>query len=197
MTTVEIGRIVRLQVQSSSLKAGEARARYYDPAPLLSVQRFEAAAEGVTVQGPEGVLLDVHHARHPQTKNRTLTNSVSVGFTSHYARMRARFGAHLTDGIAGENILVETVRDLDPGDVERGFLVEGSDGRRVILGSVGVAHPCVEFSRFALEDRQAAPLVVSEVLRFLDNGVRGYYALVDSSSPMRVELGDCVSLIEA
>lgn len=196
MTAVEIGRIVRLQVQQSSLKAGEVRARYYDPTPIVSVPSFEATAEGVTIDGPIGPILDVHHAHHPMTKNRTLTNSISIGFMSHYKRMRERFDAHLTDGIAGENILVETDRAFDLADVEHGFVIEGADGRRVSLVSISVAHPCVEFSRFALADGQAAPFVVSEALKFLDNGLRGFYALVDSETPSRVEVGDRVSLIQ-
>lgn len=196
MSAVEIGRVVRLQIQRNSLKAGERPAQYYDPAPIQPVESFLVTANGVTIDDPDGEVLDVHHALHPQTKNRTLTNSVSIGFTSHYARMRARFGLHLHNGIAGENILVETSRDFDLAGVEHGFVIEGTDGRRVPLGMVSIAHPCVEFSRFALDDRQADPRVVSDVLRFLDNGVRGFYALVDSETPLRVEVGDRVNIIQ-
>jgi hypothetical protein len=35
-------------------------------------------------------------------------NTISIGFTSHYAQMRARFGEHMQDGIAGENINIDS-----------------------------------------------------------------------------------------
>ena len=41
-----------------------------------------------------------------------------------------------------------------------------------------VAAPCVEFSRFALQfpDGKRPDATVTEVLRFLDAGMRGFYA---------------------
>ena len=137
-------------------------------------------------------MIDVHNATHLETKNRNGVNPLSIGFTSHYNLMRERFDQHLVDGIAGENILVEAIDPLGFNQARGGFVVEGDDGRRIELGSVSIAHPCVEFSRFALNDRAAAPLVVSGALGFLDNGVRGFYVSVASSEPLRVEVGDRV-----
>jgi hypothetical protein len=190
MTTTLIGRIIRLQMQRRSLKAGEGRAAYYDPAPILSVDAFSVTTEGVVVDGPDGMLLDVHHAQHPLSKNRALSNSVSIGFTSHYERMRDRFGAHITEGVAGENILVESERMFDLTDLNGGLVIEGDDGRRIPLESLSVAHPCTEFSRFALADRLAEPRAVAGALRFLDDGMRGFYAVVPSDEPLRVRVGD-------
>src|SRR5437588_713120 len=51
----ELGRIVRLQIQRSSLKTGEKPRRSYDPAPLLAVDRVAV--------GPEGVLGVAHPGR--------------------------------------------------------------------------------------------------------------------------------------
>lgn len=195
MTPVHVGRIVRLQLQLSSLKEGGGRLKHYDPAPILPVDNFLAAAEGVSLNGADGPRLDVHHARHPMSKNRALTNSLSIGFTSHYRQMRERFGAHLIDGIAGENILIETDRQFDLAALEGGLVIERADGSHVRLGSVSVAHPCVEFSRFALGDPVAAPLVVSEALRFLDDGMRGFYAVVQSDEPQPMAVGDRVCLV--
>src|SRR2546426_4214324 len=47
---------------------------------------------------------------HPNTKNEDGAHGVSIGFTTHYALMRERFGDRLTPGCAGENVLVETAR---------------------------------------------------------------------------------------
>src|SRR4029079_11330029 len=104
----EIGRIKLVQIQCSSLKQGQRPYCYYDPTPLLVVERLLLAprgAVGLTASGQQ--LTDVHHADHPESKNHGLLNGTSIGFTSHYRRMRDQFGAHLADGCAGENILIE------------------------------------------------------------------------------------------
>ena len=193
----EIGRVVRLQVQTSSLKAGPPKGRYYDPAPLREVDWLDLDDNGaVSVINGERVI-DVHNASHPETKNREGINPISVGFTSHDDRMRAYFEHDLANGIAGENILVESddVVTLDESD---GWLsIEGSDGRLIELTRVSVAHPCVEFSRFALGDPAAHPQAVSATLRFLDNGMRGYYVAVTSTTPQRVQRGDRIFAIRS
>lgn len=189
----ELGRIVRLQIQRGSLKLGPRgdRDRYYDPAPLLPLDALYIAPDGAAAD-PAGATLDVHNARHPDSKNAAGKNDVSFGFTGHYAAMRARYGAHLTDGIAGENILVACDGPLTLADLAGGLLILGADGRRLELGNVLVAHPCVEFSRFALADPQAPATLVSETLKFLDAGLRGFYAGAESEEPARVEVGDRV-----
>ncbi len=191
----EIGRICRVQVQTSSLKAGPPKGRYYDPAPLCEVKWLDLNHDGVTAAIDGQHVTDVHNATHPATKNRDGINPISIGFTSHYDRMRERFDGHLVNGIAGESILVETSDPIALEMIISGFLIEGNDGRSVELVDVSVAHPCVEFSRFALNDPSAPPQVVSEALRFLDNGLRGYYASVQSAQPLRVESGDRVFAI--
>src|SRR5690606_21721652 len=90
----EIGIVKLVQIQQSSLKAGEKPQQYYDPTPLMMVDALEIAPEGVvglTVDG--GRVMDVHNQRHPESKN-VGKNGVSVGFTSHYAFIQERFGAH-------------------------------------------------------------------------------------------------------
>ena len=194
MRLTEIGRIVRLQIQRESLKRGLPRARYYDPGPLLPVERLLLTRDGVAAIGPDGAeQIDVHNGRHPESKRRS-ENPVSIGFSTHYAAMRERFGAHLSDGIAGENILVETDRPLTLDDIGNGIVILGSDGRRIELSSISVAHPCVEFSRFALGDPRGEPLIVSEALRFLDNGVRGFYACVEADGRFEARHGDLMCL---
>lgn len=188
----EIGRIARLQVQRDSLKAGQRPHCYYDPAPLLAVPRLRlapAGAIGLTDDGHE--LVDVHHTAHPATLNRGGKNGVSLGFTSHYQAMRAHLGPHITDGVAGENILIAASHIFRLADLGEELLIQGDDGRQVRLGRLLVAAPCVEFSRFAcvaIEPLSAEAL--RPTLQFLDGGMRGFYASPSAAAELR--LGDRV-----
>lgn len=174
-----IGTIVRLQIQRSSLKVDGERFRRYDPAPLFAVERLQLTPAGVVAEDEAGEsLIDVHNAHHPGSKHRDGINGVSVGFTSHYAAMRDRFGPHLPDGIAGENILITADRRIAPDEVAAGLMIETAAGKLAPLAQVIVAAPCVEFSRFALRfpETERPDRTVTEAIQFLDNGLRGYYA---------------------
>ena len=172
----ELGRIVRLQIQRSSLKTGEKPTRVYDPAPLLTVGHLAIGLDGVLGQAGDGAwLVDVHHRAHPQTKNEDGTHGVSLGFTSHYAAMRDRFGDRITVGCAGENIVVEADRRIRFEDLERGMALLGDGGREVArLEVLQVAHPCRPFSGWALGGMVESD-VLKETLQFLDDGMRGFY----------------------
>jgi hypothetical protein len=63
------------------------------------------------------------------------------------------------------------------------------------LRPVIVAAPCVEFSRYALQfpDGARPDASVTEALRFLDAGLRGFYATYEGE-PTVVELGARVLL---
>jgi hypothetical protein len=190
-----IGTIVRLQVQESSLKVGD-KPRRYDPAPLRSVPAISLSAAGVVGLAENGgTIVDVHHHDHPASKNRGGENGISLGFTPHYLAMRQRFGQHLVDGIAGENILIAVDRRFQEEDLADGVVVEGADGGRLKLRQVIVAAPCVEFSRYALKfpDGARPDASVTEALRFLDAGMRGFYATY-AGEPAVVEVGARVLL---
>ena len=119
----EIGTIVRLQIQRSSLKVGLRPYRVYDPSPLLNVEQLSVSPDGAIALLPEGrTMIDVHHRRHPDSQNAG-DNGVSIGFTSNYARMRERYGEHIADGYAGENILIETAESFTQSDLERGMAI--------------------------------------------------------------------------
>src|SRR4029079_19698381 len=125
----EIGRVKLVQIQTSSLKAGERPNHYYHPAPLLAVATLLVDPEAVTALTEAGErIIDVHHPRHPASKNQRGLNGISVGFTSHYQAMRERFGPHLTDGIAGENILVDADRALTLADLGAALALQDQDG---------------------------------------------------------------------
>jgi len=189
-----IGEIALLQVQRASLKVGGRLDRVYDPTSLRSVPSLHLTPQGVTggLDADETVV-DVHHQDHPDSKNRGGENGVSMGFTAHYHRMRMRFGRHLIDGIAGENILVRTdemVRDLDLLD---GIVIVTAAGVTAHLSAFQVAEPCVEFSRYALGFAHTAPADrdVAEALRFLRGGMRGFYARY-ACEPCILQCGDQV-----
>jgi hypothetical protein len=191
---IEIGRIKQVQIQRSSLKAGERPYRYYDPAPLLVVDRLLLSpngAIGLTTNG--GKVVDVHNIEHPASKNQGV-NGISIGFTSHYHAMRERFGPHLTDGCAGENILVETDGTFALADLGARLAIETAAGAIVYLTDLLVAAPCVEFSRFAAGQGERLPAeALKATLQFLDDGRRGFYARVEGE-PVEaiVQAGDRV-----
>jgi hypothetical protein len=190
----ELGRVVRLQIQRSSLKTGEKPHRRYDPDPILAVQRVAVTADGVLGEASaETWLVDVHHRAHPDTKNPDAQHGVSVGFTSHYAAMRDRFGDRIALGCAGENILVETQARCTLEDLQSGIALYATDGTELVrLGVLDVAHPCRPFTGWAL-----GGIVETEVLKshlqFLDGGTRGFYCVGEGSGI--VSVGDRVVLL--
>ena len=173
-----IGTVVRLQVQRSRLKP----ARVYDPAPLLEVDALEVSPHGVVGLARGERVLDVHHADHPDSRNRG-SNGLSLLPRWHYDELRSRYGDHLVDGAAGESVLLDTAgpwRSLD------GSLLLETDGGLLELTDPAAAAPCVEFSRFCLggggsDDELRA------TLDHLDGGTRGFY--VNAAGTGRVERG--------
>ncbi len=192
----EIGVIVRLQIQRSALKVGPRGHRVYDTAPLLSVPQLSVSPGGVIALLADGpAVVDIHHADHPHSENAG-SNGVSIGFTSSYARMRERFGEHVTHGCAGENILIETGESITAGDLRRGLAIRcGAFDADVWLRAIVVARPCVEFSRYALRwpQTEEGGAAIKDALQFLDDGVRGFYAtLANQDGPLVVSTGDRV-----
>ncbi|MCU0514030.1 MAG: hypothetical protein MUE40_15850 [Anaerolineae bacterium] len=185
-----IGTIIRVQIQRSPLKTGSGADRHYSPAPLLVVEKLLLSPEGVQGITPDGVrLLDVHHLRHPQTRNRDNLNGLSFNFVAHYAALQARFGAHLVPGCAGENILLETA---GPPDVPAGALAiqRAEDGSLIDLVQVQPAPPCEPFSRFCAGGPLPAA-AMKAALQFLDDGQRGYYATLGAAQGLyTVQPGD-------
>jgi hypothetical protein len=108
----KIGTAQFLQIQRESLKEGEHPNHVYNPAPLLTVDKIQLTPDGIvghTARGEE--IIDVHNVNHPGSRYRG-DNNISIGFLQNYDVMRNRFGDHLTDGIAGENIFVDAEVDL-------------------------------------------------------------------------------------
>ena len=179
-----IGTVVRLQVQRSRLKPGPRSTRVYDPAPLLEVDALEVGPAGVVGLVGEERVLDVHHADHPDTRNRGL-NGLSLLPRAHYDRMRARFGDHLVDGAAGESLLLET--DSPWSSLDGPLVLETADGPLELTEPL-VAAPCVEFTRFCLgREPGRVDDELTAALEELDGGTRGFYVTVTGTG--RVERG--------
>jgi hypothetical protein len=172
----KIGEICQLQVQTASLKAGDRQNRFYDPTPLRSAPALQIERRGVSAELADGLWIDIHHASHPDSKNRGGVNGLSFNFLGHYSKMQERFGAHLTPGIAGENILIDTDEEFALQELSGGLAIQLADGRLIQLTEVVVAAPCAPFSTFALNlDAAPPPDLLKAALQFLDGGTRGFY----------------------
>ena len=181
-------RIVRLQVQTEPLKVGKAPLRRYDPSFIESVPRIEVTPTGVFglrrgavdrsgAVNRFGAIVDVHNVEHPHSRDRKGTGGVSVMGTGDYAALRARYGDHLTEGIAGETILVDAPDGLAGLEMPSEITIITAHGA-IRLTQVRVADPCVEFARFCLQ-QEPSPVVhdaVRQALVDLDGGARGYRA---------------------
>jgi hypothetical protein len=183
-----LGTIARVQIQRLSLKTGEKPNRVYDPTPILAVDALTLNVRGAIVRAREGEpLYDIHHADHPHSKNDNMTNTFSIGFTSHYEAMRAEFGDHMFTGCAGENIIIKTTERITLEMLGQKLAVTSPLTKRTnYIGSFAVAHPCKPFSAFALKTTESN---VKEALQFLDDGMRGFYFGL-AGGPFIVNLGD-------
>ncbi len=187
-----IGHIIRLQAQTSPLKLGQKPYRVYDPGPIRVTPAMRLTREGVIGLDDGQTFMDVHHARHPQSRRRGESNAISFNFTAHYRRMRDRYGPHLADGVAGEGILIASDRIWTEDELQPGLVIATRDGREVRLDHIIVAAPCAPFSRFALAlDAYPPPEMIKEALQFLDGGTRGFLAQLDGGEA-RIQVGDAV-----
>jgi len=192
----QLGSIVRLQIQRDPLKVGQKPRRQYDPTYILSVPALELSPGGVIGLASNGEqIVDVHNEHHRNSRNHDRTNSISVGFTFHYRTMRERFGPRVTDGVAGETMLVQTDQMISENEVAGGLIIVTASGETVDLVSVAVAEPCVEFTRYAMNLDHDTPSDrrVTEALQFLRAGMRGYYAMY-AGDPVQLRVGDRVML---
>ena len=195
----KLGTIVRLQVQLDSIKSGKKPNERYTPEPnLTSVPVLRLNSDGVHgVTDTGDILADVHNRTHPHSKFRG-DNGVSVLFTGHYASMRNRFGEHVTDGIAGETILVEHDGTVTIDDIRAGIVILG-DGSEIAIGPWEIAHACAPFSKYCLKFPEGAKpdKRITETLQFLENGTRGFVAVYPDGLPeAEIRLGDAVYLID-
>jgi len=199
---LELGTVSLVQLQPSGLivdlpESAPVRS-IYDETRRVEVDRLEITQRGISATLPDGDrVLDIHHLDHP-AKAYDDDDLVSVGFTAHYEAMRAQFGPHMGDGVAGENIVIDYSREVWPDDLGTVLAIENQDSGVVATLALGTfAAPCVEFSRFCAQQQfDAIPTGrLGEILRFLGNGRRGYLLVLGSAiEVVTVRPGDRVFL---
>jgi hypothetical protein len=191
-----LGQIIQVQIQREPLKQGEPRV--YDPAPLFVVDQLRLTPGGVFGLTADGLaLIDVHHSDHPRSRNRSNANGLSFNFTTHYEQLRQRFGAHVYDGCAGENILIDSVDVVNNDNMGTRLAIRSaSTGTLSHLGDILVAAPCAEFARYiARDDLHGQDL--RETLAFLADGTRGFYATpTESRHQPHIQPGDEVYVVD-
>lgn len=195
----QIGSVKQLQIQLASLKVGEKPHRLYDPTPLLAVEKLYLTGNGAIGQSFDGEqIIDIHNSKHPLSHH-TGDNAISFSFTGHYQAIRASFGTHITDGCAGENILIETQTEPTLPELAHGLVIQSRQTEQYIhLTDILTATPCVEFSHFVLQDSQASSSQIKETLQFLNHGRRGFYAsLADGQTGGVIQIGDVVFVLNS
>lgn len=173
----ELGRVKLVQLQPSGLIIETPSGYFYDASRRLEVECLYITPLGIEAITAEGDrVLDIHHISHPDEAYDN-NDLVSIGFTSHYAAMRARFGEHMTDGIADENIIIEYEEEVWSEDLGERIVIENQDtGHRALLDLISFASPRQEFSLFAARSQheQLPAGKLKETLQFLGNGRRGF-----------------------
>lgn len=195
-----LGYVKLTQLQPTGLIVNTPSGEFYDPSRRVVVDSLQISPLGIEAITPDGEhVLDIHHIDHPDKKYDN-DDLVCIGFSSHYAAMRARFGEHMIDGIAGENIIIQAEKEIWPEDLGQRLGFESSEtGDITFLDVVKFAAPCEEFSHFAAQSQhQRLPAAeLKATLQFLGNGRRGYLlVLSDGQEPAIVQPKDRVFVID-
>jgi len=195
----ELGKVKLVQIQPSGLIIETPSGDFYDASRRVEVERLLITTLGIEATLADGKhVLDIHHINHPD-KAYGKKDLVSIGFTSHYEAMRERFGDHMVDGIAGENIIIEYGQEIWTDDLGQQIAIENPQtGRQVLLDLVKFAKPCNEFSHFATNSQHerlpAADL--KSTLQFLNNGRRGFLLVLSGGQEnATVQPGDTVFVV--
>jgi len=195
----ELGRVKLVQVQPSGLIIETPSGYFYDVSRRVEVASLKITSQGIEAVTPEGEhVLDIHHIDHPD-KAYDNDDLVSIGFTSHYQAMRDRFGEHMVDGTAGENIIIETAKEIWVDDLGAQVAFESAaTGHRTLLDVVSFAAPCDEFSHFAAnsQDERLPADQLKAILQFLNHGRRGFLLLLNEDHDEAVvRAGDKVYVV--
>lgn len=192
----DLGRVKLVQIQPSGLIIQSAMGEIYDPSRRVEVDSLFITSLGIEANNPEGErVLDIHHINHPD-KAYDSKDLISIGFTSHYEAMRNRFGKHMVDGIAGENIIIEFEKEVWVDDLGEQVVIESvKTGKQIFLDVVKFSTPCVEFSHFAANSQhEKLPAEkLKSTLQFLNNGRRGFLLVMsEGQEEATVRVGDRV-----
>ncbi len=195
-----LGYVKLTQLQPTGLIINTPSGEFYDPSRRVVVDSLQISPLGIEAITPDGEhVLDIHHIDHPDKKYDN-DDLVCIGFSSHYAAMRARFGEHMVDGVAGENIIIQAEKEIWPEELGQRIGFESSEtGDITFLDVVKYAAPCEEFSHFVAQSQhQRLPAAeLKATLQFLGNGRCGYLlVLSDGHEPVNVQPGDRVFVVD-
>lgn len=185
MSEKRLGEIALLQVHSQQLVPRDE----FDPAPLLRVDEASVDAAGMLGWTGSSWVVDVHHKSWP---GRGARRPLSIGFTSHYDKMRKRY-RDVPLGVAGENIVIRTDRVVKLSELGNRIIVRSGD-REAALLPVKVAKPCLQFTSYLLQLPQlGSHEALKDDLAFLGEGTRGFIVTMDEKTePTRLRVGDDV-----
>ena len=192
----ELGAVKLVQLQPNGLIIEKGSGYFYDESRRVEVDRLEINSKGIEATTLTGEhVLDIHHLDHPD-KEYDDDDLVCIGFTSHYQAMRTRFGDHMVDGIAGENIIIDFEKEVWVDDIGTQIAIENSEtGQITRLDLQMFAAPCDEFSHFAAQsqDERLPAAELKDVLQFLNLGRRGFLLLLSKGQENAViRVGDKV-----
>lgn len=196
----ELGKVKLVQVQPSGLIIETRSGYFYDVSRRVVVEKLLITSLGIEATTADGEhVLDIHHINHPD-KAYGDDDLVSIGFTSHYQAMRKRFGEHMQDGTAGENIIIEYDQEVWMDDLGAQIAIENkTTGKKTLLDVLSFAAPCDEFSHFVAgsQSERLPAAKLKQTLEFLHNGRRGFLlGLSDRQEAATVEAGDRVFVIQ-
>ncbi|MCP4142460.1 MAG: MOSC domain-containing protein [Chloroflexi bacterium] len=196
----ELGKVKLVQIQPSGLIIETPSGYFYDVSRRVEVDSLTINSLGIeaTLANSEHVL-DIHHINHPD-KAYDDDDLVSIGFTSHYEAMRKRFGEHMVNGSAGENIIIEHSDEVWLGDLGQQIAIENADtGQKLFMDVLSTAAPCDEFSHFVAksQDKRLPAAELKSTLQFLHNGRRGFLLILsEGQEEATVRAGDKVFVVK-
>jgi len=190
---VRLGEVTRVQVHVDRMvQAG----RYHDEL-IEQVDELWLSTDGVLGCRGSDVLVHAHHRAHP---NKSRPNPrdfrpkrlLSIGFTGHHALITDRF-RKVPLGSAAEDVMVECDRQVHLDELTGGVQIRRTarGESRIDLVDAAVAKPCVPYTKFLLDDSDAADKVVAPNRAFLEDGMRGFvFGLANQTEPVSIQVGD-------
>lgn len=196
-----LGTVKLVQLQPNGLIIEKSSGYFYDESRRVEVDQLLINNKGIEATTPDGMhILDIHHLDHPD-KEYDDDDLVCIGFTSHYDKMRERFGEHMVYGSAGENIIIEFPEQVWLEDLGDKLAIENQDtGQLLVLEQIQVAAPCEEFSHFAAQkqDQRLPTSELKDILQFLSDGRRGFLlVLPEGQEDGFVRPGDKVYVVNS
>ena len=196
-----LGTVKLVQLQPNGLIIEKSSGYFYDETRRVEVDQLLINKKGIEATTPDGVhVLDIHHLDHPD-KEYDDDDLVCIGFTSHYDKMRERFGDHMVYGSAGENIIIEFPDQVWLEDLGDKLAFENQDtGQLLVLEQIQVAAPCEEFSHFAAQkqDQRLPASELKDILQFLSDVRRGFLlVLTEGQEDGFVRPGDKVYVVNS